>query len=384
MSIFLFLWNSFWLNPLLLCMPQAYPVPCDPGQYALVGSLNCTDCPVGMKCPSTQQMPKILCAPGGLMSSYSFLVIFLKWCLFFALFIDKRKKGVNITFNPFHLTLCRLRTTCFDLIICPQLGTRVMTCLLLCGAVFKLLPIVIMQLLWFWFKLVSSLALKGMAIITQQIRGNQAIVVGFTSKSNGQVTSSEVLVLVCVQPSRFQSNWCDSCYFAPHWFVKISQLLCDYLCNCFGFGFVTAIWKLLYLSIPIQGYTWYPYLVCRHLCVHAVSLFSACQVFLKLLSHFIHFWTYSKYTSSCVHRDGGKGWQTNTFPSWKRRFHHLRFSQSTSLKIMFWSALFKVIQWIQNFPVFWQILQRVDPGHWVFHATFFLPIFFSVSFRCLL
>ena len=161
---FFYSYKSLWLNPLLLCIPQAYPVPCDPGQYALVGSLNCTDCPVGMKCPSTQQMPKILCAPGGLMSSYSFLVIFLKWCLFFALFIDKRKKGVNITFNPFHLTLCRLRTTCFDLIICPQLGTRVMTCLLLFGAVFKLLSIVVMQLLWFWFKLVSSLALKGMVI----------------------------------------------------------------------------------------------------------------------------------------------------------------------------------------------------------------------------
>lgn len=107
-------------------------------------------------------------------------------------------------------------------------------------------------------KLVSSLALKGMVIITQQIRGNQGIAVGFTSKSNRQVTSSVVLVLVCVQPSRFQSNWCDWCYFAQHWFVKISKLLCDYLCNCFGFGFVTAIWKLLYISIPIQGYTIYP------------------------------------------------------------------------------------------------------------------------------
>ena len=117
------------------------------------------------------------------------------------------------------------------------------------------MSIVVMQLLWFWFKLVSSLALL---IITQQIRGNQGIVVGFTSKSNGQVTSIVVLVLVCVQPSRFQSNWCDWCYFAPHWFVKISKLFCDYLRNSSGFGFVTAIWKLFYLSIPIQGYTVHP------------------------------------------------------------------------------------------------------------------------------
>ena len=44
--------------------PQAYPIPCDPGQYAVTGSVNCTDCPAGSECPSTQQGPTSQCVPG--------------------------------------------------------------------------------------------------------------------------------------------------------------------------------------------------------------------------------------------------------------------------------------------------------------------------------
>ena len=55
--------------------PQAYPIPCDPGQYAVTGSMNCTDCPAGSECPSTQLKPTRLCEPG-----LCFCFVFEKLC----------------------------------------------------------------------------------------------------------------------------------------------------------------------------------------------------------------------------------------------------------------------------------------------------------------
>ena len=73
-----------------------------------------------------------------------------------------------------------------------------------------------------------------------------------------------------------------------------------------------------------------------HECVLAASLFSACQVFLKviILSHFIHFGTYSKYTASCVHKDVGKGSHIY-FPKLKETFSPSQIEPKHPFKIIF-------------------------------------------------
>lgn len=55
------------------CFPQAFPIPCDPGQYSEAGSLSCTDCPAGTECPSVAQAPTRLCKLGRFICSLLFL-----------------------------------------------------------------------------------------------------------------------------------------------------------------------------------------------------------------------------------------------------------------------------------------------------------------------
>ena len=113
-----------------------------------------------------------------------------------------------------------------------------------------------MQLLWFWFWLVLSLALKDGEWLLYQ---RQGICVGLTSEASCCCLCESTECgggfswrLVSLLSKYNWSDWFCKLFHEFHcsmegwkWYLAFA---CDWLCNCFDFGFLTGKWILLWLN----------------------------------------------------------------------------------------------------------------------------------------